>query len=79
MNYKRVSFLGETWVSRSIRRSVEILISIPVVQCLAIALVSSDCVVKGGSIPTHQHGTKLFARRPFAKTTKKILKAQLLA
>jgi len=40
-----------TWVSRRIMRSVEILGSTPVEQCLAIALVSSDCTAKGGSIP----------------------------
>jgi len=32
-------------------RSVEILGSTPVEQCLAIALVSSDWTAKGGSIP----------------------------
>jgi len=42
---------SSTWVSRRIMRSVEILGSTPVEQCLAIALVSSDCMAKGGSIP----------------------------
>jgi len=40
-----------TCVSRSIIRSADILGSMPVEQCLAIALFSSDCMVKGGSIP----------------------------
>lgn len=43
-----------TWASRSMSRSAETLNSIPVVQCFAIALVSSDCVAKGGSIPAVQ-------------------------
>lgn len=43
-------------------RSAETLNSMPVVQCFAIALVSSDCVEKGGSIPAskllHNKATK---------------------
>lgn len=44
-------FVVRTWVSRRIMRSEDILGSIPIEQCLAIALVSSDCMVKGGNIP----------------------------
>jgi len=44
-------YYSETCVSRSMIRSADILGSMPVEQCLAIALFSSDCMVKGGSIP----------------------------
>ena len=40
-----------TWVSRSIMRSEEILGSMPMLQCLAIALLSSVSIANGGSIP----------------------------
>ena len=40
-----------TWVSRSIMRSEEILGSMPILQCLAIALLSSVSIANGGSIP----------------------------
>jgi hypothetical protein len=40
-----------TWVSRRISLSADILGSIPTEQCLAIARLSSDCTVNGGSIP----------------------------
>lgn len=36
-------------------RSEDILGSIPIEQCLAIALVSSDCMVKGGNIPVESY------------------------
>ena len=40
-----------TWESRSIMRSEEILGSMPTLQCLAIALLSSVSIANGGSIP----------------------------
>ena len=40
-----------TWVSRSIMRSEEILGSMPILQCLAVALLSSVSITNGGSIP----------------------------
>jgi hypothetical protein len=40
-----------TCVSRRIIRSEDILGSMPIEQSCAIALFSSDCMAKGGSIP----------------------------
>jgi len=44
-----------TCVSRRIIRSEDILGSMPIEQSFAMALFSSDCMAKGGSIPVFSY------------------------
>lgn len=59
-----------TCVSRRIIRSADILGSMPLEQCLAVALFSSDCIAKGGNIPVDSYSNQKQKQKQLKTTVK---------